>query len=287
MLKNRSTSSKITLKISTIRINQWISHSTAIYLIESLTNVDIPRMSRQECKSEFCRKEVNNRTELNLENFDYWFVPVVNPDGYDYTHTHDRLWRKTLSCNSGVCFTLPGYGSCDGVDPNRNYPFHWMESGASSYSCSQTYAGPKPLSEPETAALAKVLNENKGRIIMYVSFHSFSQLILAPYGHRRVYPDNYAELKIVANKWIESVAKLRSTDYEFGTSAIKLYPASGGSDDYAHGALGIKLAFTIELPDKGRSNFLLPPSEIIPVGQEAVIGLRAMSDAALRLKSAG
>lgn len=239
-------------------------------------------MAKRDCQLDSCRRELDQRTRLDLDNFDYWFLPVVNPDGYEYTHRVDRLWRKTRSQNSGICFALNGMGRGDGVDPNRNYPFHWMEAGASSFACSETYAGPRPLSEPETRALAQVLEQNKARIVMYVSFHSFSQLILAPYGYGRVLPDNFGELQRVANQWIQSVAKLRGTDYEFGTSAIKLYPAAGGSDDFAHGVAGIKLAYTIELPDKGRNHFLLPPSEIIPVGQEAIIGLRAMSDAALK-----
>lgn len=238
-----------------------------MYILESLVNIDVPRLTANSCKTERCRKLVSTRTKLDLDKYDYWFIPTVNPDGYEYTHTTDRLWRKTRSG-----------GYCKGTDPNRNYPFHWREAGASQYACSDIYAGPKPLSEPEAQAVAGVMDQNKGRLVMYISLHCYSQLLLSPYGFGRVYPDNYAQMEKVANAWIRSVADLRNTDYQFGPSAVLLYPAAGGSDDYAHGVAKIKYAYTIELPDKGSRGFVMPPSEIIPTGHEAVIGLKSMID---------
>lgn len=204
---------------------------------------------------------------LIRQDYDFWFVPVVNPDGYVYTHTTDRLWRKTRSKSGGFC---------QGVDPNRNYPFHWGESGSSQYSCSETYAGPRPLSEPECELLADILDKNQIRIQAYFTLHAYSQLLLVPYGHQRVLPGNYDDLARIAQEGIDAIAAFRGTKYQFGTSAILLYPAAGGSDDYAHGRANILLSYTIELPDNGRYGFLLPPSEILPVGQETVIGLSAM-----------
>ena len=58
-----------------------------------------------------------------LKNTELWFVPVMNPDGYQYTFLNPgtRLWRKTLRDNNGNGTIEVG----DGVDPNRNYPEHW------------------------------------------------------------------------------------------------------------------------------------------------------------------
>lgn len=198
---------------------EWISHATVMYFIESLVNIDVPRMPSHLCENDACRRELfGNRARLNLNKYDYWFIPVVNPDGYEYSHETDRLWRKTRS------------GSyCRGVDPNRNYPFHWNEAGSSQYMCSEIYSGRRAMSEPEVRAVVGVMDSHKDEIKMYLSIHCYSQLLLAPYGYARVYPENYAELARVGNTFIESMGRLRKTNYQFGTSAITLYPSSGGS----------------------------------------------------------
>jgi murein tripeptide amidase MpaA len=59
-----------------------------------------------------------NAEVTNLVNTrELWFVPVANPDGYQYTFDVERLWRKNLRDNNGDGETAVG----DGVDPNRNY----------------------------------------------------------------------------------------------------------------------------------------------------------------------
>ena len=65
-----------------------------------------------------------------LQTTELWFMPVANPDGYQYTFDHERLWRKNLRDNNGDGQTQVG----DGVDPNRNFPNHWGydEEGSSS-----------------------------------------------------------------------------------------------------------------------------------------------------------
>lgn len=201
------------------------------------------------------------------QKFDIWLVPVVNPDGYEFSRTSNRLWRKNRSRK----------GFCTGVDLNRNYPFHWAEAGASSFSCDDTYAGPKALSEPETETLARTLMYNADRISMYLTLHAYSQVILVPYGHKRIQPENYPEMERVAGVCMRELRAVRGTEYRFGTSAVLLYPAAGGSDDYAYGMANIKHAYTIELPDTGERGFLLPPEEILPVGQETLAGVVAMA----------
>jgi hypothetical protein len=112
--------------------------------------------------------KILNTTEL-------WFVPVANPDGYDFSFTDgSRLWRKNLADNDGDG-SITGN---DGVDLNRNYPtkWGWDNEGSSPNTASATYRGTEPGSEPETQALdalaARVGFEH------LVNYHSAAELLL-------------------------------------------------------------------------------------------------------------
>ncbi|XP_065568802.1 carboxypeptidase A1-like [Artemia franciscana] len=204
-----------------------------------------------------------------VDNIDWFFVPVVNPDGYEYTFTNDRLWRKTRA---------PTQGTCTGTDPNRNWDFHWSEPGASDNTCSQTYHGDSPFSEVETAALRDVMLANLGQLKMYVSLHSYSQLFLLPWGYTTDLPDNYADQLSAANRAIAALTAVSGTQYEAGTSSNILYISSGSSRDWAHGVGFIPYSYTVELPDTGSSGFLLPPSEIIPTGTETWEAFKVLAE---------
>jgi len=87
-----------------------------------------------------------------VDTTELWFLPVSNPDGYDFTFTEgNRLWRKNLRDNNGDGVITPG----DGVDLNRNFQTKWGydNEGSSPEPSSETYRGPSPASEPETKAL--------------------------------------------------------------------------------------------------------------------------------------
>ena len=74
-----------------------------------------------------------------LKTTELWFVISANPDGYQYTFDHERLWRRNLRDNDGNG-EITG---ADGVDPNRNFDEHWNydNEGSSSSSSSDTYRG--------------------------------------------------------------------------------------------------------------------------------------------------
>ena len=69
-------------------------------------------------------------TEL-VDRMDLSFNLVANPDGYQYSHTSKRLWRKTRTPNQG--------SACVGTDPNRNWKPGWGTVGASKNPCANTY----------------------------------------------------------------------------------------------------------------------------------------------------
>lgn len=67
---------------------------------------------------------------INIESRQTIVLIFIIMLGYEYSRNHDRLWRGTRSTNSKQLDL-----GCVGVDPNRNFPFHWNESGASSNPC--------------------------------------------------------------------------------------------------------------------------------------------------------
>ncbi|KAM9610119.1 zinc finger CCCH domain-containing protein 13 isoform 9-T18 [Trichechus inunguis] len=176
---------------------------------------------------------------------------------------YNRMWRKNRSFHED--------NRCVGTDLNRNFASkHWCEEGASSFSCSETYCGPYPESEPEVKAVADFLRKNINHIKAYISMHSYSQHIVFPYSYNRSKSKDHKELSLVASEAVRAIESIsRNTKYTHGSGAESLYLAPGGSDDWIYD-LGIKYSFTIELRDTGRFGFLLPERFIKPTCQEAV-----------------
>ncbi len=115
-----------------------------------------------------------------VQTRELWFVPVANPDGYDYTFTPgNRLWRKNLRDNNNDGSIDP---TTDGVDPNRNFATNWNydDEGSSGDPGSETYRGTAPNSEPETRAMDGLVRHI--RPVFMINYHSAAELLLYPYG---------------------------------------------------------------------------------------------------------
>jgi murein tripeptide amidase MpaA len=115
-----------------------------------------------------------------LSPTEVWFVPIVNPDGYDYTFVSPdtRMWRKNLRDNNEDGQITVG----DGVDTNRNWPTKWRfdPEGASDTFAAETYRGPSPASEPEVSAYRKLMLRLRAKFM--IDYHSYGELILYPEG---------------------------------------------------------------------------------------------------------
>jgi len=192
------------------------------------------------------------------ENFDWYVFPSVNPDGYQYSHTTNRMWRKTVT-NGTVC---------NGVDPNRNWDDRWNEGGASSDECSEIYAGTGPFSTVETASLSATITELKPTV--YFCLHSYGQLLMIPFGHRQETAENYDELMKIGNKAAVALSQRYGTQYVVGSIIDAIYMATGGSMDWAKSKLGVPYTFEWELRDEGRYGFLLPADQIVPTALETL-----------------
>jgi len=119
--------------------------------------------------------------------------------------------------------------------------------------------------------------KHKNRIVAYITLHSYSQLILTPWGWTKDLPDAYTDMEKVALSAARALKSLYGTEYTVGSSTRVLYEASGGSDDWAHGAAGIKYSYTVELRDTGDHGFVLPKEQIIPSGEETMLLLIDMA----------
>ncbi|PSK46552.1 hypothetical protein B9Z65_5520 [Elsinoe australis] len=216
----------------------------------------------------------NNVAEVTtaVNKFDYYIFPVVNPDGFVYSQTTDRLWRKNRQTVSG--------NSCVGRDINRNWPYQWSVPGGSSTDpCSETYRGVAQGDAPENRGLvANVQALKAGRgIRAYIDFHSYGQYILTPLG--------YSCTATVANQVTQNslaagagaaIRAVSGTTYTTGPSCSTLYATSGSSTDYVGDVGGSTYSFTYELRDTGRTGFVLPANQIRPTAVETWAGVRYM-----------
>lgn len=239
-----------------IHAREWISPATVTYILnEILTSND-------------------DAFRTMVESFDWYVFPHVNPDGFVYTHTTNRLWRKTRSRGT----------ECYGADANRNWGFKWMEIGASSDECSETYAGKEAFSEIETKTLAEFVTGIKDELLMYVAFHSYSQLLLFAYGYTPEPIENHDDHQQIAEAAVAALSKRYGTQYQVGSSYTTIYPTSGSSRDYAYGFLKIPLVYSYELrPASSINGFVLPSAQIIPTCLETLDSLVAMISEAQKL----
>lgn len=174
-----------------------------------------------------------------LQSTELWFVPVANPDGYQYTFDVERLWRKNLRDNNNDGLITTG----DGVDLNRNFPNHWAydEEGSSSIQSSETYRGTAPVSEPETAAMKGLLD--KIGFAFQVNYHSNGQWLLYAEGWQIGTPTADDPIYYAMSGNLDEPA---IKDFHPGLSSDVLYVTNGETTDYAHVATGA-LAWTPEL----------------------------------------
>ncbi|XP_024419876.2 carboxypeptidase O isoform X2 [Desmodus rotundus] len=211
----------------------------------------------------------NSRIRRFLTYLDFYVLPVLNIDGYIYTWTTDRLWRKSRSShNDGVCF---------GTDINRNFNSSWCSIGASKDCHDETFCGAGPVSEPETKAVSGLIESKKEDVLCFLTMHSYGQLILTPYGYTKNKPSNHEELIQVGQKAANALKAKHGTNYRVGASADILYALSGSSRDWAKD-IGIPFSYTFELRDNGTYQFVLPEAQIQDTCEETMAAVLSILD---------
>jgi extracellular matrix protein 14 len=112
-----------------------------------------------------------------IDSFDWIFVPVLNPDGYEYSWTSDRLWRKNRQ-ETPLRF-------CKGIDLDRSWGFQF-NAGPAGSPCSESFPGQEPWDATETSQMREWVRnqtESNTEFVAYLDLHSYSQMILYPYSY--------------------------------------------------------------------------------------------------------
>ncbi len=173
-----------------------------------------------------------------VDGSEIWIVPVVNPDGLEYSVHVYRYWRKNRRANADGTY---------GVDVNRNYGFAWGfdNTGSSGYPGSDIYRGTAPFSEPETTAVRGLFVSRDFRAM--ISFHSFAQDILFPWGYTTNPAPDDTGLNAIAGTMAGLMAAVRGTAYSYGQASRLLYVTNGDTADWTYSIAGAP-SYTIELP---------------------------------------
>jgi hypothetical protein len=231
---------------ATTHAREWASTQMALRLIDYLTT----------------SYGSDARVTDLLDTTEIWIIPVINPDGYQYTFTDERFWRKNLA-------DLDGNGEItigDGVDLNRNYAgtFGLNNEGSSPDPMSEIYRGPGPLSEPENAALADFMD--KQDFLFAVSYHTYGDLILYPWGWQVKTPsldDAIYEAQSGVDGDAAIFDSIVNKHYNPGVSA-DLYTTNGAFAGFAYSQKGIP-AYTVEITagwdNTGFYGFAFPDDE--------------------------
>jgi murein tripeptide amidase MpaA len=203
-----------------------------------------------------------------------WIVPLVNPDGLEYSIQTYRYWRKNRRDNGGGSF---------GVDLNRNYGYAWGvdDLGSSPSPDSDIFRGAAAFSEPEVKAVRDFfLSRNIGALITY---HSFAQSIVYPWGYTTQPAKDDAAMSAIAARMAALIQAVNGRTYSYGESSRDMYLTNGDLTDWAYAVAGIP-AFTIELPpaDELHGGFFNAEADIASIFAENRPAMLYLIDWAVR-----
>lgn len=241
--------------------------------------------------------------KIILEVLDIWLLPCANPDGREYVQTVDDMWRQNRRNNPGT--------PCDGVDLNRNLDVVWgVTAGSTSCDpCVNVFVGSGAFSEPESQNIRDLCATE--RIDVFVDVHSFSELVLYPWGHaptqvidstqrftglatgtcaplspsthqEYMTPRDLLRFQTVAQRIVDAIHAVRGRNYtpEPGRA---LYATTGTSSDYvysrhiANPALRKTYGFAFETgPNTGNDAVSFHPPDPTLIKRDAKAGILAL-----------
>ncbi|GGK21524.1 carboxypeptidase T [Pilimelia terevasa] len=201
----------------------------------------------------------DERVTRIVDSREIWVVPNINPDGgaHDIAGSRLAMWRKTRQPNSDKTY---------GIDPNRNYGYKWgCCNGSSGTPSSDTYRGTAAFSSTEVSRVRDFVNSRvvggKQQIKANLDWHSYSELILWPYGYtnKAVEPGLTQDDASTFQTWGKKMAE--SNGYT-PKQASGLYITDGSSLDWLWAEHKI-FGYTFEMYPKGASPGFYPPDTVI------------------------
>lgn len=254
---------------------EWITPATTTWIInELLTSQDV---------------EVRQLAE----RYEWHFLPVFNVDGYVYTWTTDRLWRKSRRPTKNPL--------CIGTDLNRNWDVHFGE-GSSENPCHSRYGGDFVFSDVETKQLSVYLSQVP-RLVGYFSLHALGQYLMFPYAYTTEKIESYDTLYEIGMKGSDALTAKHGFVYQFGPlnwffgkflmkCPLSYFihflqdPLSGTSADWVALNLKPNVTFMYELrptreEDRDDTGLLWPAEKIVEVAEEVFVSIVAILKAAI------
>lgn len=252
---------------------EWISTSTVNYLAWSFI-------------TSFGKEPMITKL---LDEFDFVFVPILNPDGVEYTWQVDRLWRKSRQQTN--------LRYCRGLDLDHTFGYEWDTADVQSDPCSESYGGEEPFQAIEARRLADwARNEtlHNVRFVGLIDLHSYSQQILFPYSYTcDIEPPNIENLTELAAGLAKAIRLssgepysvtsacegLATRDNPSNSAKRQRIESSGGSAiDWFYHEMRAHFSYQIKLRDTGSYGFLLPKEYIVPTGEEVFHAMKYFGD---------
>ncbi|XP_063612315.1 carboxypeptidase B-like [Penaeus indicus] len=223
---------------------EWVSPAAALYLVGRL--LESPALAR---------------------GVEWRVIPLLNPDGYVYSWTHDRLWRKNRAKFEGE--------DCIGVDLNRNFDYAWGGPDSSPDPCTSMHMGRRPFSERESKAVRDVVLEGN-RTQVYVTLHSYGQEIIFPWVSSFTDHQNHEKMSHVGEGMARAIEANDGTKFRVGNGKSFLYSFGGTSIDWAAGAVGVPLVFAMELRDM--RHFIIPDDLIQHAVEDVWVSMKYVAE---------
>ncbi len=220
---------------------EWVAHMASMYTLEHLVrgyghDADTTRL---------------------LDNLEFIFIPLLNPDGVAWSHSNQAMWRKNRRGD--------GTGAVWGVDNNRNYSVGWG-IGVDRHPGGQTYPGEFEFSEPENLSLRDFLIPIKDRVAAVVDVHAYGGVLYAPYSYEGRLPrERFASITQASEDIATAMSAAPGLGRTIGWATPGRY--GGTSKDWAFDELDA-LSWTFELGE----SFMPPLDRIKPWGRALLAG---------------